>query len=222
MTKPVKPRTYNSPVRREQAARTRQRILDAASDLFVRQGYGTTSIRQLADAAQVAPDTVYATFGSKARLLTALLDIRLAPGGQTSILDRPEAQAILAERDPRQLLRLFARDYAAMSERVRPISEVLRTAKAVEPEMAAVREEMEGHRFNYMRTIVQCLASRAELRVPVDRAAQIIWALASPDVGRMLCDVQGWTADEYAGWLADTLAATLLAPGDRHGTPSRG
>ncbi len=146
----------------------------------------------------------------------------LAPGGQASILDRPEAQAILAERDPRQLLRLFARDYAAMSERVRPISEVLRTAKAVEPEMAAVREEMEGHRFNYMRTIVQCLASRAELRVPAGRAAQIIWALASPDVGRMLCDVQGWTADEYAGWLADTLATTLLAPDDRHGTPSRG
>ena len=93
------------------------------------------------------PDTVYATFGSKARLLTALLDIRLAPGGQTGILDRPEMQAIRGERDPRQLLRLFARDYAAMSERVRPVAEVLRTAKAAEPQMAAVREEMEVHRF---------------------------------------------------------------------------
>ncbi len=154
---------------------------------------------------------MYAVFGSKARLLTALLDIRLAPGGQTSILDRPEMQAILEERDPRQLLRLFARDYATMSERVRPVSEVLRTAKAVEPEMAAVRDEMEAHRFNYMRTIVQCLANRAELRVPVNRAAQIVWTLASPDVGRMLCDVQGWTADQYADWLADALTTTLLA-----------
>jgi len=90
---------------------------------------------------------VYATFGSKARLLTALLDIRLAPGGQTGILDRPEMQAIRGEGDPRQLLPLFARDYAAMSERVRPVAEVLRTAKAAEPQMAAVREEMEVHRF---------------------------------------------------------------------------
>ena len=211
MTKDVKTRGYNSPLRREQAARTRQRILDAAGDLFVRQGYGTTSIRRIADAAQVAPDTVYATFGSKARLLTALLDIRLAPGGQTSILDRPETQAIREERDPRQLLRLFARDYSAISERVRPVSEVLRTAKAIEPEMATVREEIEAYRFEYMRTIVQWLALRAKLRVPVDRAAQIVWALASPDVGRMLCDVQGWTTGEYASWLEDTLTTTLLA-----------
>lgn len=213
MVKPVKTRSYNSLVRREQAARTRQRILDAAGDLFVRQGYGTTPIRQIADAAQVAPDTVYATFGSKARLLTALLDIRLAPGGQTSLLDRPQMQAIRDERDPRQLLRLFARDYAAMSERVRPASEVLRTAKAVEPEMAAVREEMEAHRFEYIQTIVQWLANRTKLRVPVNHAAQIVWALASPDVGRMLCDVQGWTAEEYASWLEDTLTTTLLTAG---------
>src|SRR5215813_8413841 len=211
MPEPVKTRTYNSPVRREQAARTRQRILESAADLFVRQGYGTTSVRQIADAARVAPDTVYATFGSKARLLTALLDLRLAPGGQASILDRPEARAILEEPDPRQLLRLFARDYAAMSERVRPVSEVLRTAKAVEPEMATVREEMEAHRFTYMRTIVQHLARRAKLRVPINRAAQIVWALASPDVGRMLCDVQGWTTGQYADWLEDTPATTLLA-----------
>jgi AcrR family transcriptional regulator len=210
MAKHVKTRSYNSPLRREQAARTRQRILDAAGDLFVRQGYGTTSIRQIADTAQLAPDTVYATFGSKARLLTALIDIRLAPAGENSVLDRPQVQAIRQERDPRQFLRLFARDYAAMSARVRPVSEVLRTAKAVDPDMAAVRDEIEAHRFAYMRTIVGWLAERATLRVPANRAAQIVWALASPDVGRMLCDVQGWTTDQYADWLQDTLITTLL------------
>jgi hypothetical protein len=89
------------------------------------------------------------------------------PGGQASILDRPEAQAIRSERDPRRLLRRFARDYAAMSERVPPVSEVLRTAKAVEPQMAAVRKEMEACRLEYMRTIVGWLADLATLRVPV-------------------------------------------------------
>jgi hypothetical protein len=54
------------------------------------------------------------------------------------------------------------------------------------------------------------LAERTKLRVPADRAAQIVWALASPDVGRMLCDVQGWTTDQYADWLQDTLITTLL------------
>ena len=210
MPKPVKSRNYESPVRREQAARTRQRILDAAEDLFVRHGYGATSIRAIADAAQVAPDTVYSTFGSKARLLTALIDIRLAPGGETSILERSEVLALREERDPRAFLRRFARDYAAMSGRVRPVSEVLRTAKAVESEMAAVRDEIERYRFEYMRTIVGWLGKLTKLRLPKERAAQVVWALASPDVERMLCEVQGWTTERYARWLEDTLAATLL------------
>ena len=210
--KPVKTRSYNSPVRREQATRTRQRILDAAADLFTGQGYGATSIRAIAEAAQVAPDTVYAIFGSKARLLTALIDIRLAPGGESSILDRPQVQLLRDERDPRRFLRLFARDYATMAERVRPVSEVLRTAKAVDPEMAAVRDEIEGYRLQYMQTVVGWLAERSKLRMPLPRAAQVLWALASPDVGRMLCDVQGWTTDEYADWLAQTLTSTLLTP----------
>lgn len=213
MSKPVKtvqPREYKSAVRREQAARTRQRILDAAGSLFVEQGYGTTSMRAIAEAAEVAPDTVYATFGSKARLLSALIDVRLAPGGETSILDRPEVQAMRAERDPRAFLRTFARDYAAMGERVRPVSEVLRTAKAVEPEMAAFRDEIEGYRFAYVQKVVGWLAQRTSLRMPRRRAAQVVWALASPDVGRMLCDVQGWTSDDYADWLEDTLVRTLL------------
>lgn len=210
--KTVKARSYNSPVRREQATRTRQRILDAAADLFTGQGYGATSIRAIAEAAQVAPDTVYAIFGSKARLLTALIDIRLAPSGESSVLDRPQVQVMRDERDPHRFLRLFARDYATMAERVRPVSEVLRTAKAVDPEMAAVRDEIEGYRFQYMQTVVGWLAERSKLRMPLPRAAQVLWALASPDVGRMLCDVQGWTTDEYADWLAHTLTSTLLTP----------
>ena len=217
MAEPVKTRRYNSPLRQEQAARTRQRILEAAGDLFVRQGYGTTSIRQIAEAAQVAPDTVYTTFGNKGRLLTALIDLRLAPGGEVSILDRPEAQRIREATDARRLLRLFAHDYATMSERVRPVSEVLRTAKAVDPEMARVRDEIEGYRFQYMRTVVEWLAPLTPLRVPVDRAAQIVWTLASPDVSRMLCDVQGWTREEYATWLEEALADTLLPPGEACG-----
>ena len=212
MVDQVNTRSYNSPVRREQAIRTRQRILDAAAHLFTDRGYGGTSIRAIAEAAQVAPDTVYATFGSKARLLTALIDIRLAPGGESTILDRPQVQVMRDERDPGRFLRLFARDYATMAERVRPVSEVLRTAKAAEPEMAAVRDEIEGYRFQYMRTVVGWLAERTKLRMPLPRAAQAVWALASPDVGRMLCDVQGWTTDEYADWLADTLTATLIRP----------
>jgi len=77
-----------------------------------------------------------------------------------------------------------------MSELVRPVSQVPRTANAVEPEMTTVRKEMQAHRFHYMRIIVQRLASQAKLRVPLNRAAQIVWTLASPDARQALAVLQ--------------------------------
>jgi AcrR family transcriptional regulator len=211
MAEPVK-RRYHSPARQAQAARTREQILEAADRLFRSQGFGATSVREIAEAADVVPETIYATFGSKARLLTALIDVRLAPDRQASILERPEVVALADEPDQRRLLRAFARDYAAMSARVRPISEVLRTAKAVDPDMASIRTEIEGHRYRYMHTIAEWLAERGPLNVTVERAADIIWTLASPDVGRMLCDDRGWSTDEHADWLEASMTALLLPP----------
>lgn len=220
MSEPVK-RRYHSPVRQAQAARTREQILEAASRLFQEDGFGPTTVRRIAEAAGVVPETVYAIFGSKARLLTAIVDVRLAPEGQSSILERPEVAALAAEPDQRRLLHGFTQDYAAMSERVRPISEVLRTAKAVDPAMAGVRDAIEGHRHRYMRTIAGWLGDRGPLLVSVDRAADIIWALASPDVSRMLCDVRGWTTAEYAAWLAEALAVALVPAQTRRRKPGR-
>jgi AcrR family transcriptional regulator len=219
MAEPVK-RRYHSPTRQAQAARTRAQILDAADELFRTQGFGRTSVRQIAEAAEVVPETVYANFGSKARLQTALIDSRLAPDGQTSVRDRPEFVALADEPDQRRILHAFAQDWARMSERVRPVSEILRTAKAVDPEMATIREEMEGNRYRYLRSIAELLLARGPLLVDIDRAADIIWTLASPDVGRMLCDDRGWTTEDYAKWLENTLAETLIPSRLRRRSPS--
>ena len=208
---PVKKRSYSSAVRREQAAQTRARILEAAGELFESNGYARTTIAAIADRAGVAADTVYATFGNKARVLTALIDVRLAPAaGVDNVLDRPQAHAVRDEPDQRRQLRAFARDIATISERVRPVYEIMRTASAVEPEMAAVHAEMDTYRLHNMRQVATWLAANGPLRVDVDRAGEVIWAVASPDVGRLLCDVQGWTTDHYAEWLEDTLVRILL------------
>ena len=212
--KPATKRSYESAVRKEQAAQTRTLILDAAGALFATDGYGRTTIRQIAEHAGVAVDTVYASFGTKARVLTALIDARLAPSGAANVLDRPEAQAVRDEPDQRRQIELFARDMAAVSTRVRPVYEIMRTASAVEPEMAAVHAEMDGQRLANMRIAAGWFEANGPLRVEVERAAEIIWTLASPDVARMLCDVRGWTEAEYAAWLADVLQRTLL-PDDR-------
>jgi AcrR family transcriptional regulator len=204
-------RKYSSTVRDEQAARTRSRILDAASELFLERGYARTTMKDIADRADVARDTVHAIFGNKARMLTALIDLRLVPDARVdNITERPDALAIRDEADQRKQIELFATFIAAISTAVRPVFEILRTASAVEPEMAKVFEEMDRYRMINMRTYAKWMAARGPLRVSTRRAGEIIWALASPDVGRMLCEEIGWTESQHARWLADTLARTLL------------
>lgn len=214
MSEPVK-RPYSSPLREEQAARTRDRILDAAGALFEQEGYARTTINAIASSAKVAPDTVYSAFGSKARVLTALIDRGLAPAGEENVMDRPDLHAVRDELDQRRQLHLFARIITPVSARVRPVYEILRTASAVEPEMAAVFSEMDGQRLRNMHRVAEWIAARGPLRVDVDRAAELIWAVASPELARMLCDVRGWSHDDYAEWLEHTLAAALLPDSDK-------
>jgi AcrR family transcriptional regulator len=137
-------RKYSSAVREEQAARTRTRILDAAAELFLERGYARTTMKDIAVQADVARDTVHAIFGSKARVLTALIDHRLVPDGSvTNVTQLPEALAIKDEVDQRKQIELFAKFIASISTELRPVFEILRTASAVEPEMATVFEEMD-------------------------------------------------------------------------------
>jgi AcrR family transcriptional regulator len=204
-------RKYSSAVREEQAARTRTRILDAAAELFLERGYARTTMKDIAVQADVARDTVHATFGSKARVLTALIDYRLVPDGSvTNVTQLPEALAIKGEVDQRKQIELFAKFVAGISTELRPVFEILRTASAVEPEMAKVFEEMDQFRMNNMQTYASWIAARGPLRVSTRQAGEIIWALASLDVARMLCDELGWTESQHARWLSDTLIRTLL------------
>ena len=204
-------RKYSSAVREEQAARTRTRILDAAAELFLERGYARTTMKDIAVQADVARDTVHAIFGSKARVLTALIDHRLVPDGSvTNVTQLPEALAIKDEVDQRKQIELFAKFIAGISTELRPVFEILRTASAVEPEMAKVFEEMDQFRMNNMQTYASWIAARGPLRVSTRQAGEIIWALASLDVARMLCDELGWTESQHARWLSDTLIRTLL------------
>jgi AcrR family transcriptional regulator len=207
-------RKYFSAVREEQAVRTRARILDAASQLFLERGYARTTMKDIAAQADVARDTVHAIFGSKARVLTALIDQRLVPDDSVAnVTQRPDALAIRDAVDQRQQIKLFAEFIAGISTELRPVFEILRTASAVEPEMAKVFEEMDRFRLINMRTYARWIAARGPLRVSTRRAGEIIWAVASLDVARMLCDEIGWTESQHARWLADSLVRTLLPDG---------
>jgi AcrR family transcriptional regulator len=211
MVNAVKRRRYESPVRQEQAAQTRARIVAAAGDLFERTGYARTSIRQIADEASVAPDTVYATFGSKPRVLTAVIDERLRGGhGVGNVMERPDVLAVRDEPDQRRQIELIGTSLSHIVEQVGPVFEMMRAAAAVEPAMADVYAEMQGYRLRNMRVAIGWLRARGPLRVPDEEAAETLWTLAAPDTARLLRHQRGWSRERYAAWLSDTLARTLL------------
>ena len=99
MAPPVKrSREYRSVVRAEQAQRTRERIVEAARSRFLEHGYAGTSVASIAEEATVAPETVYDVFGTKRRVLEAVIEVRVAGGSDepADYLERSWVKDILA------------------------------------------------------------------------------------------------------------------------------
>src|SRR4051812_18453773 len=88
----VKPKNrYNATNRRAQAARTRERIIDAAFQHFFGEGYASTTIATIADDAGVSVDTIYKTFGGKTGLVRAIHARALAGEGDVHAEQRSDA-----------------------------------------------------------------------------------------------------------------------------------
>src|SRR4051812_19410784 len=92
-------RRYDSPRRREQALRTRERILAAAREAFLTSGYAATTVRSVASAAAVSLPTVEQGFGTKAQLLKEVIDVAIAGDDEPiAVLDRAPIARAAAQR----------------------------------------------------------------------------------------------------------------------------
>ena len=207
-------RPYSSTLRADQARLTRDRILAAAEELFLADGYGTTTIARVARRAGVAADTVYATFGSKRGILKALMDARVAGDtAQVPLLDRPGITATAAQADRGRRIRLAAGGIAAIHERARRIDDLMLSAAGSDPEIAALRSDIQQRqRLEGMRYALTAIKGTDSLRAQLhdDEATDILWALTSPDMHRLLRDQRQWDADRYRRWLADAIQRLLF------------
>ncbi|MBF4770490.1 TetR/AcrR family transcriptional regulator [Nocardioides agariphilus] len=212
MTAVKSSRRYSSAVRDEQARMTRTRIVQAADELFRERGYARATMKDIAERAGVARDTVHSVFGNKAALIPAIVDLRLVPDESVlNVADTPEARAVMNEPDPARQLELFADFMTKLNVALRPVFEVMRGAAASEPAVAEKLVILEKSRMANMRRYVGWFAERGPLRVSTDSAAETLFTILSPDVGRLLCDELGWSRKRHAAWVADVLKRTLLA-----------
>ncbi|MEU4561799.1 TetR/AcrR family transcriptional regulator [Actinoplanes sp. NPDC023936] len=194
--------------RAEYAQLTRQAILDAARDLFVRTGYFETRVEEIAAAARVAPATVYAVGGGKHGLLRTLI----ADG--TAAQDVAEVIAgIEAITDPAELIRFIVHATRTTFDQW---SALMRQVVAAAPREPGVRETLEIAHDSMrggFRLVAERLAALGGLRDGVDpaRAADLLWLHLCNAAYFIRTDDLGWSLDESEAWATEALTTALLA-----------
>lgn len=203
MTETVKPRAARTRA-------TRRRIVDAAAELFVAEGYGTTTLEQIAKRAGVAVQTVYFHFGNKRTLLKEAVDVAaVGDDEQVALLERPWIEEIRAERDPRRLIALWAANGREIYKRVGPIMQVVRDAAVIDPDMAEQWATNEAQRATAFRMFAVMLDERGALNRPVDQAVDVLCALYGPEVYAVLTG-RGWTPEQWERFTVESITCALL------------
>jgi AcrR family transcriptional regulator len=205
-------RSYDNDRRTAQSQETKQRILEAARQLLMAKGYRATTIAQVARAAGVHHDTIYALVGRKPEILRELIEMAISGAdGPVAPEEREYVQRMLAEPDPRQKLAIYASAMQAIQTRMAPLLLALRDASSTEPEAEQVWNAISERRAANMRRLVADLGEgvlRPELSD--DTAADIIWATASSEVFILLTTQRRWSLRQYEDWLYDTWCRLLL------------
>src|SRR5215469_6598932 len=175
---PSPTRRYRSPGREQQARHTRARIIAAAARQFLACGYAATTMRAVAAAAGVAVPTVELAFGTKARLLKAVIDAAIAGDDRpVPMLAREWAARAEATAGPAEFAAVFARQLTESAQRAAGLTLVALEAARADEDIAAVAAQMMSQRQVMATWMVDGLLRRSPLRDGVDRAAAIdtIW-----------------------------------------------
>lgn len=206
-------RAYHSAQRTAQAQRTRQRIVDAATEQFVSAGYTATTIRSIAASAGVSVATIELSFGTKVELLKAAIDVAIAGDHEPiAVLDRSWAAR--------------ARNTAGVEEFLASVGQTLRPAMArsaglvlaaydaahSDPALQKLAEQLSTQRAVTVAWIVDGIRERATLRERITRRHAIdeVWLLMDPAVYQRLTRHRGWSPAKYEKWFIDTVTRLLL------------
>lgn len=212
MSRPVK-RQYNSARRRDQARETRLRVVRAAHDLFVTEGYGRTTIAAIAQAAGVAVETVYAAFGSKAGLLRQVWFVHFrGDEDDVALYDRAQMQAILAEPDLRTRIRRHATFVTASHRRIGPLLRALQGAAASEPAAADMIAEFAGRRLDVATRYARAAAATGQLAIGTAECRDVLFATMDGNLWQRLVQDRHWSDKRYAAWLDRMWCGLFLAP----------
>lgn len=212
---PRSKRPYDARRRRERAAEERQatqnRVIEAASRLFVANGYTGTTMADIAREAGVAMQSVYTAGRSKADLLSAAVERAVAGDDQEVMVHDRYAALLSDETDPVRQIQVLAAMACDIQERSAPLQTAYRQAAAVDATVAKSVEDAHRRRRETIGIVIDMLPAE-RLRQRPEECADTVWALTSAETNSLLRNVLGWTWPEIRAWLPRTLEDLLLKP----------
>jgi AcrR family transcriptional regulator len=210
MAKQVK-RQYNSPRRQEQANETRLRIIHAAHELFITNGYGRTTIAEIAAKAGVAVETVYGGFRNKATLLHHVWYVNFRGDDEDiRLLDRPEMRAVLAEPALATRFGQHAIVVTAVFRRISPLLAAIQGAAASEPAAVAMLAEWDEQRLDACTRYAEAAAATRQLAVSKAECRDVLAATMDGALWQRLVAERGWSDERFAAWLGRLWTSQLV------------
>jgi AcrR family transcriptional regulator len=186
-------------------------MIESAYQLFLKHGYETTTMQDVADASKVAVQTVYYTFKTKAQLLAeveafAVLGDRPA----TEWRDTTPVRRLDAATTADELIKAFVVADTKIKARLTPFVAAVGSALPSDPESVAARER---GRQEFFRMFIERLTELGQLRKGLTsrRALDILLAVDSLPTFIELTTRRGWTHGQWRSWLASTIESQFLA-----------
>jgi AcrR family transcriptional regulator len=215
MTGDVNPADALPSLRQAQVAHTEQRILAAATELFLEGGYLATTLEAVARRAQVAARTVYLRFGTKAALFKRVIDVAIVGDTEpVDVLGRDWVQAAMTAPTAAERIAASAAAGRQIMQRTGALFAVAQQAAAVEPLIAGFwqqgREQSRHvHALFWTRMAEDgLLGPAADLPWLIDTTS----ILAAAETYLLVTRMTGWDLDAYERWLARTLSQLMASP----------
>jgi AcrR family transcriptional regulator len=206
-------RRYNASRRQAQARQLRLDVATAARALFIEHGFAATTIADVAQAANVSTQFIYAAFSSKRGLLARVVDWTLAGDDEpVPMAQRPSIIAVQQEPTITGKCALYARHTRIVAARIAPTLQMLRAAADADPDARAIYQTGEAQRRTGAGLFIANLRRAGQLRAGLseEQAADAIWALSPDILWNLLVIHRGWTPDQFEQWYAGQLAAAVL------------
>ena len=209
MTENVKP-----DLRAARVADTEERIVRAATELFVADGYAATTLAAVAQAAGVGARTVYVRFGTKAALLKRVVDVAIV--GDTALVDLAGrdwfAVATTAPTAGERITALAASSRAIMT-RAGGLLAVAQQAESTEPLVAAAAQAGREATLANFRTVWSTMDKDGLLPAGADVAwlVRTTATLCAAETFLLYARMHGHTPAEYGTWLEATLRRLVAA-----------